>query len=66
MNKENITNLKILSVYLYLIIASKMHIYIVSRSLQLRLKHILHSSFEKSIIERDIEYVNDRTEGFDD
>jgi putative transposase len=32
----------------------------------LRLKHILHSPFEKSIIERAIEYVKDRTEGFDD
>ncbi|HEY6885703.1 MAG TPA: hypothetical protein VI278_16850 [Nitrososphaeraceae archaeon] len=32
----------------------------------LGLKHILHSSFEKSMIERAIEFVNDRTEGFDD
>ena len=32
----------------------------------LELKHILHSSFEKSIVERAIEYVKDRTEGFDD
>jgi len=32
----------------------------------LGLKHIFHSSFEKSIIERAIEYVKDRTEGFDD
>jgi putative transposase len=32
----------------------------------LGLKHILHSSYEKSIIERAIEYVKDRTEGFDD
>jgi putative transposase len=32
----------------------------------LGLKHILHSSFEKSIIERAIEYVKDRTEAFDD
>ena len=32
----------------------------------LQLKHILHSSFEKSIVERAIEYVKDRTEGFDD
>ena len=30
------------------------------------LKHILHTPFEKSIIERAIEYVKDRTEGFDD
>jgi putative transposase len=30
------------------------------------LKHILHSSFEKSIIERAMEYVKDRTEAFDD
>jgi len=36
------------------------------KSLELRLKHILHSSFEKSIVERAIEYVKDRTEGFDD
>jgi putative transposase len=26
----------------------------------------IHSSFEKSIIERTIQYVKDRTEGFDD
>jgi putative transposase len=32
----------------------------------LGLKHIIHSSFEKSIIERTIQYVKDRTEGFDD
>jgi putative transposase len=31
----------------------------------LRLKHILHSPFEKSIIERSMEYVKDRTESFD-
>ena len=32
----------------------------------LGLKHLLHSSFEKSIVERTIEYLKDRTEGFDD
>ena len=32
----------------------------------LELKHLLHSSFEKSIVERAIEYVKDRTENFDD
>ena len=32
----------------------------------LGLKHILHTPFEKSIIERAIEYVKDRKEGFDD
>jgi putative transposase len=32
----------------------------------LGLKHILHSPFEKSIIERTIEYFKDRTESFDD
>jgi putative transposase len=32
----------------------------------LKLKHHLHSSFEKSIIERTIQYIKDRTEGFDD
>jgi putative transposase len=32
----------------------------------LGLKHILHSPFEKSIFERAIEYVKDRTEAFDD
>jgi putative transposase len=33
----------------------------------LGLKHILHSTFEKSIVERlIIEYVKDRTESFDD
>src|SRR5690349_4484896 len=30
------------------------------------LKHILHTSFEKNIIERAMEYVKDRTEAFDD
>ena len=28
--------------------------------------HHIHSSFEKSIIERTIQYIKDRTEGFDD
>ncbi len=32
----------------------------------LKLKHYLHSSFEKSIIERIIRYIKDRTENFDD
>ncbi|MDQ6724254.1 MAG: hypothetical protein M3Z01_08330, partial [Thermoproteota archaeon] len=32
----------------------------------LKLKHHLHSSFEKSIMERTIQYIKDRTEGFDD
>jgi len=32
----------------------------------LGLKHLLHSPFEKSIIERTIEYFKDRTEIFDD
>jgi putative transposase len=32
----------------------------------LRLSHHLHSPFEKSIIERTIQYINDRTECFDD
>ena len=32
----------------------------------LRLKHILHTPFEKSIIERAMEYIKDRTESFDD
>jgi putative transposase len=32
----------------------------------LGLKHRLHSSFEKSIIERSIRYFKDRTECFDD
>jgi len=32
----------------------------------LGLKHILHSSFEKSVVERAMEYIKDRTEGFDD
>jgi putative transposase len=34
--------------------------------ISLRLKHILHSPFEKSVIERAMEYIKDRTEGFDD
>jgi putative transposase len=32
----------------------------------LKLEHHLHSTFEKSIIERTIQYVKDRTECFDD
>ncbi|HZC49669.1 MAG TPA: hypothetical protein VE244_11480 [Nitrososphaeraceae archaeon] len=32
----------------------------------LGLKHGLHSSFEKSIVERVMKYVKDRTEYFDD
>ncbi len=32
----------------------------------LKLRHHFHSSFEKSIIERTIQYIKDRTEGFDD
>ena len=32
----------------------------------LKLKHHLHSSFEKSIIERTMQYIKDRTESFDD
>jgi putative transposase len=30
------------------------------------LLHILHLPFEKSIIERALAYIKDRTEGFDD
>jgi putative transposase len=32
----------------------------------LGLEHRLHSSYEKSIVERTIEYLKDRTEAFDD
>ena len=32
----------------------------------LKLKHHLHSSYEKSLIERTIQYVKDRLESFDD
>ena len=32
----------------------------------LELKHYLHSPYEKSIIERTIQYIKDRTECFDD
>ena len=32
----------------------------------LRLKHYLHSSFEKSLMERVNQYFNDRTKGFHD
>ena len=31
----------------------------------LKLKHHIHSSFEKSLIERTTQYIKDRTEGFD-
>jgi putative transposase len=34
--------------------------------ISLGLKHRLHSSYEKSIVERTIEYIKDRTEAFDD
>jgi putative transposase len=32
----------------------------------LKIRHHIHSSFEKSIIERTIQYIKDRTENFDD
>ena len=32
----------------------------------LHLKHHIHSPFEKSLIERTMQYIKDRTEGFDD
>ncbi|MDR4491510.1 MAG: DDE-type integrase/transposase/recombinase [Candidatus Nitrosocosmicus sp.] len=32
----------------------------------LKLKHHIHSSLEKSLIERTIQYIKDRTESFDD
>ena len=32
----------------------------------LKLKHHIHSSYEKSLIERTMQYIKDRTEGFDD
>ena len=32
----------------------------------IELKHYLHSSFEKSLMERVNQYFKDRTEGFDD
>ena len=32
----------------------------------LSIKHHLHSPFEKSIIERTMQYIKDRTESFDD
>ena len=32
----------------------------------LKIRHHLHSSYEKSIIERTIQYIKDRTESFDD
>ena len=32
----------------------------------LKLKHHLHSSFEKSLVERTIQYIKDRTKSFDD
>ncbi len=32
----------------------------------LKLKHHTHSSLRKSLIERTIQYIKDRTEGFDD
>ena len=32
----------------------------------LKLKHHIHSPFEKSIIERTMQYIKDRTESFDD
>ena len=32
----------------------------------LKLNHHIHSSFTKSLIERTMQYIKDRTEGFDD
>ena len=32
----------------------------------LKIKHHIHSSYERSIIERTIQYIKDRTECFDD
>ncbi len=32
----------------------------------LKLQHHLHSSFEKSLVERTMQYIKDRTESFDD
>ena len=32
----------------------------------LKIEHHIHSTYEKSIIERTIQYINDRTEAFDD
>jgi putative transposase len=32
----------------------------------LKLDHHIHNSFEKNIVERTIQYIKDRTEGFDD
>ena len=32
----------------------------------LNLDHHIHSHYEKSIIERNMQYIKDRTEGFDD
>jgi putative transposase len=32
----------------------------------LKIKHHIHSSYEKSVIERTIQYIKDRTESFDD
>ena len=32
----------------------------------LKLKHHIHSSYEKSMIERTMQYIKDRTESFDD
>jgi putative transposase len=32
----------------------------------LKLKHHLHSCFEKSLMERTMQYIKDRTESFDD
>jgi putative transposase len=32
----------------------------------LKLQHHIHNSFEKSIIERTMQYIKDRTENFDD
>jgi len=34
--------------------------------ISLELQHRLHSPYEKSIVERTIEYLKDRTEAFDD
>jgi hypothetical protein len=42
------------------------HIWYPEACVSLNLEHRLHSSYEKSIVERTMEYLKDRTEAFDD
>ncbi len=45
---------------------SQMEVPGILKHVDLNLKHHIHSSYEKNLIERTIQYIKDRIEGFDD